>query len=337
MSLLGVDDRRWLEFVEGRRDATIFHHPAWAGLLADTYGYRAMAVTLTDGGAIAAGLPVIEVRRPIRGRRWVSLPFTDWCPALAGGDRSVLVKELADIARSHGIPSVELRAPLPEGPSVRSETVFVRHVMALGPESVTGGSGLSTNHRRNLRAAERAGVRIVRGSSAADLEEFYRLCMLTRRRLGVPIQPRRFFRLLRERLLGTGLAFVVSAYSGDVAVASAVFSAWNGTLVFKYGARDDRWARLGANHLLMWSAIRWAAENGCHTVDLGRSALGQPELRRFKSGWGAREEPLAYTWIGNAPRPGGSRPFEAALAVLIRNSSPWVCRAMGELFYRYAA
>ena len=63
----------------------------------------------------------------------------------------------------------------------------------------------------------------------------------------------------------------------------------------------------------------------------------QPELRRFKSGWGAREEPLAYTWIGNAPRPGGSRPFEAALAVLIRNSSPWVCRAMGELFYRYAA
>ena len=157
--------------------------------------------------------------------------------------------------------------------------------------------------------------------------------MLTRRRLGVPIQPRRFFRLLRERLLGTGLAFVVSAYRGDVAVASAVFSAWNGTLVFKYGARDDRWARLGANHLLMWSAIRWAAENGCHTVDLGRSALGQPELRRFKSGWGAREEPLAYTWIGNAPRPGGSRPFEAALAVLIRNSSPWVCRAMGELFY----
>ena len=54
------------------------------------------------------------------------------------------MEELADIARSHGIPSVELRAPLPEGPSVRSETVFVRHAMALGPESVTGWSGLST-------------------------------------------------------------------------------------------------------------------------------------------------------------------------------------------------
>jgi lipid II:glycine glycyltransferase (peptidoglycan interpeptide bridge formation enzyme) len=128
----------------------------------------------------------------------------------------------------------------------------------------------------------------------------------------------------------------MSAYLGDVAVASAVFCAWNGTLVCKYSGRADGFERLDAIHLLFWSGIRWAAENGYHSFDLGRSDAGQSRLRSFKAGWGTREEPLAYTYIGRAPRVSSHR-VERAMAQVIQRSSPWVCRAIGEVFYKYAA
>lgn len=338
MSVLELEDPRWLDFVQGRPDASIFHHPAWARLLADCYGYRAMVVALTDrGGAVTAGLPVIDVSSPLGGRRWVSLPFTDSCPLLSSERTSDLVAALLDLSTSRGRAAVELRAALPEHPAIQRATAFVRQELTLAAETRSIWERLWKNHRRNVRIAEKAGVRIVRGSSASDLETFYRLHLGTRRRLGVPVQPLRFFRLLWERVLQRGLGFALTAYAGAAPVAAAIFGSWNGTLVYKYSARDERFAKLDANYLLLWTAIRSACEEGHRVFDLGRSSIEQTQLRSFKSGWGAREEPLSYSWIGRSAVRPSSRRLEKAIAPVIRNSTPWLCRAIGELFYRFAA
>jgi CelD/BcsL family acetyltransferase involved in cellulose biosynthesis len=335
VKLLGLADARWVEFVESRPEAMLFHHPAWAGLLSDCYGFRAMAVALDDrGGTITAGMPVIEVGRPFGRPRWVSLPFTDHCPPL--GERTAdLVRGLAELERFRALAGIEVRAPLPGEAIVRQNAAHVRHELALTPGADRIWNGLFKNHRRNVRIAERAGVRIVRGP-ASDIEVFYQLHLRTRRRLGVPIQPRRFFRLLRERILEPGLGFVLTAYSGETPVASAVFGSHNGAVIYKYSARDERFAKLDANYLLLWSAIRNASESGSRTFDLGRSDLDQPLLRGFKDGWGAREELLGYSWVARAPQSARSGRLGEALRLVIRNSSPWLCRAVGELFYKYA-
>ena len=336
MKLLELEDPGWVEFVRGRPEATLFHHPAWARLLVDCYGYRAMALALTDGtGAVTAGLPVLEVSRPLGQRRWVSLPFTDYCPPLAA-QQPGLVDELAALTKARAVRALELRAPLADHAGIQIRSAHVRHEVALDPDVTVTWGRLFKNHRRNVRLAEKAGVRIVRGESAADMETFYRLHLRTRRRLGVPIQPRRFFRLLLERVMAPGLGFVLTAYSGDIPIAAAIFGSWNGTLIYKYSARDERFAKLDANYLLMWTAMRVATETGCHTLDLGRSDLEQTPLRGFKSGWGAREEPLAYSWIANRPIKPSSRKLEEMMGRVIRNSAPWMCRTVGELFYRYA-
>lgn len=335
MKMLAIEDPRWLEFVQSRADASIFHHPAWARLLADCYGYRPFVLALGEGDDLTAGLPVLDVSWRLGGRRWVSLPFSDSCPPLSNERPGELVAAMREVARSERVDVLELRGPLPGDTSVQSVAAFVRHELGLtdGAELWTR---LSQNHRRNLRAAERAAVRVTRGATSQDLETFYRLHLQTRRRLGVPIQPRGFFRLLLERIIQPGLGVVFTAYVGDVPAAAAIFGVWNGTLVYKYGARDERFAKLGANHLLFWTAIQWAGSNGNRIVDFGRTATDQSQLRRFKSGWGAREEPLSYSWIATAPVSLSPRRLEDAMAIVIRNSAPWVCRAVGELFYRYA-
>jgi CelD/BcsL family acetyltransferase involved in cellulose biosynthesis len=338
LKTLSLEDPRWLGFVESRPDATLFHHPAWARLLADCYGYRAMAIALTaSDGTVTAGLPVIDVSRPLGRRRWVSLPFTDRCAALAAASTDELATALVDLTRSKKLDALEVRAPLAEHADVQHASAFVWHELPLANDTTPTWERLFKNHRRNVRIAERSGVRIVAGDPARELEVFYRLHVRTRRRLGVPTQPRRFFDLLLDRVLRPGLGFVLSAYAGDTPVAAAVFGCWNGTAIYKYSARDERFAKLDANYLLLWTAIQTASQRGCHTFDLGRSDTDQVDLRGFKNGWGAREEPLTYSWVATAPVSLSSGTATRALSVVIRNSAPWVGRALGELFYKYAA
>jgi CelD/BcsL family acetyltransferase involved in cellulose biosynthesis len=357
---LAADDPRWAAFVRSHPAATIFHHPAWIGLLTDCYGHRAAVLALEDEiGKLAAGLPLLDIRRPFGGRRWVSLPFTDACPPLAEGQSADrLTAALATQVDAGRVEAIEVRGEIPSrgvgaelkpapslrqgqarpsGPRVYVSTVAVHHVLDLraGPSALF--SQFSTMHRRNIRRAEKDGVEIVFGREAADVQLFYRLHLATRRRLGIPIQPRRFFELLARRLIEPGMGFVLSARVDGETVAAAVFLGWNGTLIYKYGASDPRAWEHRPNNYLFWIAIRWAAEHGYHTLDWGRTDIENIGLRKFKSGWGAREEPLRYSSIAwFEPRSGHDLP-QRWLGLVIRRSPTWFCRVVGELLYRYAA
>jgi CelD/BcsL family acetyltransferase involved in cellulose biosynthesis len=335
-----IEDPRWLEFVSAHESATAFHHPEWAALLADCYRYRAFALALDDGvGRIVAGVPVLDVSNRLMGRRWVSLPYTDACPPLIvrAGSAEELVARLGDERKRHGISQFELRWDLPG--VERCLSGAVRHVLPLAADPEQTKSGFKPTVRRNVDQALEAGVTIRRADSADDLiATFYGLQVLTRRRQGIPVQPRRYFLRLWQRILEPGLGFCLLAYRGRELVAGAVFLAWKSTVLYKYGASDERHLGLRPNHLLLWEAIRWSCANGYTALDFGRTDFDNQGLRHFKDSWGAREEPLAYSVFGDSAR-GRPSPARAAstLSSLIRRSPPAVCRAAGELLYRYAA
>ncbi len=328
----------WSTFVASHPSATAFHHPAWTGLLAECYGYRSFAlVLLDDAGQVAAGVPVLEVGRPFGGRRWISLPFTDYCPLLTSDDLTETFLDCLINEMNSKRLVFELRGDLPTNDKVWVHSDAVRHSLTLssGPDPVA--AQFTTMHRRNIRRGERAGVRIEMGHSVAAVDVFYRLHVLTRKRLGAPVQPYRFFRVLTDLLLERGLGFVLLAHLGETPVAAAIFLTWNGVLIYKYGASDMNFWEFRPNNLLFWAAIKWACENGYHTLDFGRTDLGNQGLRDFKRGWGAREEPLVYSVIGGQEPQAVRGTTARALRALIRYSPSWVCRAIGELFYRYAA
>jgi len=337
-------DPEWGAFVDRQPDALPFHRPAWVDTVAGAYGLRAFVIAVRGAsGEIAAGVPVIEVHPPLRPARWVSLPFTDVCPPLAAspGDVSRLVAALDTARAASGASRWEARGPLPGGAPF--EDAGYRHVLRLGPDADAVFAGFHRSQvQRNIRKAE-ANDLVLRIGTADDdlLDDFYALHLDTRRRLGVPIQPRRFFSLLRERVLRSGMGWVVSVESGGRPVAAALFLAANGTVVYKYGASDaDAW-RLRPNHLLFWHAIRTACEAGYRAFDFGRSDADAGGLRAFKASWGAEEERLVYHAVGDAPPmpASASAPGLAArsLGAVIRRSPPWVCRWTGELLYRFVA
>jgi CelD/BcsL family acetyltransferase involved in cellulose biosynthesis len=342
VTTLELTDPRWLGFVAGHPEATPFHHPDWGQLVAECYGFAAFALAATDKtGVIQAGLPMVEVRHLHTSPKWVSLPYTDYCPPLvpARQHEEQLVSAMQCAASAAGVRRIEVRAPLA---GARAEgRKGLRHVLALdGGAAEVYARFHRSQVQRNIRRAEREGLTVRLAARPHDLvDTFYRLHVRTRRRQGVPVQPRRFFRLLWDRVIGTGLGSVVIVETSARPIAAAVFMAWNGTVIYKFGASDASAWPLRPNHLLFWHAIQMACEQGYRCFDFGRTDLGQEGLRNFKLSWGAAEESLVYWTLGGRAEPAPEAVGMAGrmLGPVIRHGPLLLCRAAGEALYRYTA
>jgi CelD/BcsL family acetyltransferase involved in cellulose biosynthesis len=337
-----LEDPGWQKLVADDTRALPFHHPAWARMLAECYGFSSFGLALRNAdGGLLAGVPVVETGGKLRGRRWISLPFTDLCPPLVVGDAKLqarLHNELEAARAEAGVASVELRAA-PSGDHAQRVPAGLRHTLRLDRDPEQTFARFKPSVRNKIRSAERNGVIV---SPAEDEDEltrtFYALHAATRRRLGVPVQPRRYFTLLWRRVLEPGLGFLLVARSGGRAIAGAVFLTWRGTMIYKYSASDASASRLRPTNALLWHAIRSASENGDSTFDFGRTDFDNPGLRDFKLAWGTDEESLAYSMIGPTQVSGSRRKRAARLTEpLIRRSPMFVCRGLGWALYRYAA
>jgi CelD/BcsL family acetyltransferase involved in cellulose biosynthesis len=338
---LELADLRWRDLVASHPDALAFHRREWAELIAEVYRFPAFVLGLEDDrGGLVGGLPVIEARGLNRRRRWVSLPFTDACPPLlgVGADPDAFA---AAIERARAQAGVELhvRAPFAAaGAIARAEAVTHALPLAGGPDAVF--AGFDKMQQRNVRKAGREGIEVRTAERETDLTRtYYDLHVMTRRRLGVPAQPRRFFAAIWQRMLAPGHGRLLLAHAGGAPVAGVVLLEGGGTVTYKFGASDAAAWRLRANHALFWQAIRDACDAGYTTFDFGRSDVPDEGLRAFKSSWGGTETPLVYTTLGGRPaavESGEGRAGELARTVL-QHAPAWVCRAAGQLLYRYAA
>ncbi len=351
-----LTDPRWEPFLAAAPAANVFHHPAWLELLQRSYGYPIRALCIVDSaGDIRAGVPLALVGGGIRRVRLAALPFSDHCaPVAAGGDEPVVVGELlealADVRRQLGV-AAEVRGPIGAGTSSQVVDRYYLHDVPLEADvdAVIQRFGRRSQILRGVRKAEKEGLTVERRTDVEALTDFYRLHVATRRRQGVPTQPKSFILGFAE-LFARGLGFVMVVRDGSQTVAAAVFLAFNGTLVYKYGASDPAALGKRPNNLLFLEAIRWGCQAGMHTLDMGRTDIGHDSLRDFKLSWGANERTLEYHELSDAPARAAAdadadAEAEAAsatagmarhIAPLIRRSPPIVGRMIGEALYRYA-
>ena len=335
---LQLDDGHWLDFAQSHPDARPYHHPAWTRTISETYGFEAFVLALESGdGRLRAGVPAVSVGGRVRRRRWISLPFTDSLPPLSTNGSSLAeFATLAEAAaRDADVSAIEIRAPL-GSPGAHEHARGVEHILELAdPDAIF--AGFQSQMRRNVRKAEKSGVTVRVAEDERDLTQVYfGLHAETRRRLGVPTQPRRFFAELWRNMLEPGLGFLLLAYHEQEPVAGAVFLDWNQRVVYKFGASAQRFWPLRPNNLVMWEAIRRACDRGAHEFDFGRSDLEDEGLRSFKAGWGAAEQSLVYTTLGREPR-GGGQGLDRLLRPVLRHAPVWFGRGVGAVLYRFAA
>lgn len=334
-----IADPEWLDLLERSPAAEVFHHPLWLELLRDQYGYELSACCAGNGHGLEAGLPVARIESRLTGDRLVAVPFSDVCspllaehadPAAAAALGPALAAEA-----ERGAIELTVHAPLPDTPGAFVQPDFLRHLLALDADPAAIEAGYSKSQvKRGIKKAGREGLHYERRSDRAALDAFYALHVRTRRRLGVPTQPKRFIRRF-ERLFDAGLGFVALVHD-EQPVAAAVFLTFNGAVTYKYGASDARALGKRPNHLLFAETIRWACEHGYETLDFGRTEPDNEGLRAFKRSWGAEEVELSYTYLAERPPSPEPDRRERLLGATIRRTPPLVGRLIGEALYRHA-
>lgn len=270
---------------------TVFHSAEWLQVLQETYGFEPLSVQ-AGGGTLS----LMEAKGLLGGRRGVSLPFTDYCPPLvnSGGNFSELWSAATTLGRQRGWKYLELRGGKEWLPDAPASLRFYRHVLDLrgGEEALTG--RFEDRARQPVRKAERMGVKVEKRQDLKAMRTYYRLHCGTRKKHGVPPQPWAFFLNIHKHLVSKGLGVLLLAQMDQIAVAGAVFLYREKKAIFKFGASDETRQEARGNNLVLWEGIRWLAEQGCEELDFGRTSVNNEGLRRFKTGWGGREETIEY-------------------------------------------
>jgi hypothetical protein len=282
-------------------------------------------------------MPIMAINSLLTGQRWISLPFTDHCAPLYRDNESLdrLIRGLFQLYQAGRTPKIEIRWELPAYPPLQSQRAYTLHTVKLTSDPRVVMKGFERTHRQNIGTAEKRGVHIERGTEPEHLRRFYQMQLETRRRKGVPVQPRKFFDLVREHMFAQGLGFILLAYKDAQCLAGGLFLHWQQTITYKYAASSGEDQQYRPNNLLSWTAMRWGCENGYTVFDLGRTELENAGLRRFKNGWGAEESPLTYSVLSALPPDTSNGKLTSLMKTVIQKAPPWACRLTGELLYRH--
>lgn len=299
-----------------------------------------------EAGVMKAAVPGAVVRGVTGAKRFVSFPFSDTCGPVADGPGEFAEitgalssgKALPGISWTRSELRTEAVGPAPEGYSEYQG--YSGHILKLGrPVEDVFASFHKDCVQRRIRKAFRAGLEVYEGASVADMRAFYGLHLMTRKKIGAPVQPFSFFKNLWELLSPEGLVSVLLVKKGKTPVSGVVMLKYGRRASYKFGASDENFLNLGGNQLAIWTAIKNASDNGFLEFDFGRSFSGNAGLNGFKARWGAQEIRLSYLYspeksIGIKDEGGRCGRFASAVFKKLPQSSN---RLIGRLFYKYLA
>jgi hypothetical protein len=264
-----------------------------------TYGYEPVALTTCGPRQeLTNGLAFCRIQSWLTGRRLVSLPFSDHCEPLfeSGEHLNQLIAGIQELASSEGCKYAEIRPSsrligMPNQWQAHERYCLQRLDLRGGFENVSRHFHRSCVQRR-IRHAVKEGVAIVQGRGSELEGIFYRLLLATRRRHGLPPQPKAWFHNLM-RCLGES-ATIHCAMKDDQPIAAILTLEHNQTLLYKYGASLAQFHKLGAVPYLIGDAIRNAIIRGIEQLDFGRSSYEDKNLIMFKERWGAARFQMSY-------------------------------------------
>lgn len=335
-----LDCPDWNERVDVRRNGFFFTTVEWVRVLSLSYGFEPCYIVGEEDGAIVSLLPMMHVGSWLTGRRGVSLPFSDYSEPVGMESRASLIMDtLKGLGQRKKWRYFEVRCDDGVEPGTPASAVYRKHSLNLALGEQVLFDRLESSVRTSIRKAIKAGVDVTFSDTLEAVGEFYRLNCLTRRRHGLPPPPFSFFKNLHQQVLTRGMGTVAIARHGSNVVAASVYCHVGQNALFKYGASDKRYQGLRGSTLVMWEAIRRYARDGYEHLSLGRTAVANEGLRRFKTGWGAAESELRYHKydLRRGQFVGGGCERDDSGYALVKQLPLSFSRLIGALLYKHIA
>lgn len=300
IQLIDVEkDTRWDHFVERHPFGWVCHLSTWKQALEKNFrhmkGYYFAIVDKSDN-EIHAALPVYTVKSWLTGNRLVSIPFATLCdPLISKNDELNKLLEPA-ISLSTEIKSsfIEIRTLL-SSELIKKEQLgkkisYKQHFLHLNdkPENLKK-KFHRTCIRQRINRAEKSNLKLRVGKDYSDLNQFYRLHLISRKRLCLPPQPFLFFKSLWDLFSAENKLTLLLVRSEEKYIAGLILFKFKDRVSAEFAVSDEKYKNLSPNHFIFWEAIKMSYNEGYKIFDFGRTSPSNKSLMDFKKRWATVE------------------------------------------------
>ena len=336
------ETKNWDRFIESHPKGTPFHLSCWLRAIHKTYSFKPLPYILKNGdGEILGVFPCFSMKGLFEGTRIVSLPYSDYCgPLVKDHNHEKELLETITQENEKQISYIEIRSPLLNDSHFICHDYFKQHILHLSADPAEVKKIIDKRTIQYcIRKAKRVGVTIVEDNTENGVKEFYRLNCLTRKKHGVPAQPKKYFDNIYNEMIQNKMAFLLLAIYDNITIAAGLFFKFKDTIFYKYNASDPQYLiKQAPNHLLTWHAIEQACLNGFEYFDFGRTSPDNNGLMRYKEMWGAKPVELPYYYypkIRGATSTTESSFHYRILTCIWRSLPNVISEKLGPLIYRY--
>lgn len=293
-------ERKWSRYVDESPEATIYHTLEWREI-AKVFGHEPIyLLSINHTNDTVNGILPLYYVKGIFGRRMVSVSVRDRGGPISHNQEALseLLKYAIDLAKERKCDYLELKNinALPKSINddlgLEQRQSFIQTQIKIDANKENMWNRLQK--RKAIRKAKKEGVVVRWSNNKQGIEEFYRLFVSTRHRLGVPVFSYNLFESIYKNFVSRGWAGCILAEYKNRFIAGLVFFSYKDTIIEAYAAADQRFLILRPNDLLIWELLCWGADKGFRIYDMGCEIQSNESLLRFKSQWGGTQNTVSY-------------------------------------------
>lgn len=296
-----VKDKEWEAFLDNCNDASIYHTPQWKTFLEKTFNYEPHYLFAKDENDNITGLlPLFYVKSKLTGNRLCSVPFSHICGYIGSADpNNLLIYKAMDTHSKLNTKYLEIRDNI-DLDVYESHNLFSTYVLELSSD--VNETWLKLDKKSARWAANKSKKLGVLSECTTDIEDirtYYELNCVTKKDIGVPCHPWKFFKNMFE-LMGQYVSLYVAKYENEI-IGGGIFEYYNNTVLYGYGAVDPNYLKLHPYNSFIWKSIEDSCLNGYKQFDFGRTSSDNKGLINFKKKWGTIEKELSYSFYPKNP------------------------------------
>ncbi|MGQ9618301.1 MAG: GNAT family N-acetyltransferase [Candidatus Aminicenantia bacterium] len=298
--------KMWDSFVEEEREGRIAHLIGFKNVVEKVYNFKPFYLCFKEGDKILATFSSFIHNSIFSGKRLLSQPFSEYgglliSESLKKEGKNKIIDELFSILKTsmkkEGIRGVEIRGKV--------DSIVEKYCQKLtlgeyGIKKLAKDDNIwdSVDYmvRKAVKKAKREGVKILEDNKFERIDDFYRLHLISMKRLGSPPHSKSYFIELKKEL-SERIKIIFALYNNQVISALLGWKIGK-SIHITDNPSNKKFFHLRGNDYLHYELIEWSKNNGFEIFDFGPMKYEGQEF--YKRKWNL--ESFEYS-IFHYPKP----------------------------------
>jgi lipid II:glycine glycyltransferase (peptidoglycan interpeptide bridge formation enzyme) len=275
-----TDRDQWNAFVESEPTGNVTQTYEW-GELRDSLGGDAIRLGALQDGVLQATMLLVVGEAPVLRRPYLYVPRGPVVADPGAPGLQALCAAAGEEAQRRGAFMLKVEPNVPDGDTRWEGELhqlgfrknrFATHprrswVLDIRPSEEELLAAMKEKWRYNIGLAKRKKVQVREATQPEDIDAFYRLYEETAERDTFFIHPREHYAKILRLYGERDAAVLLLAEYEDKPIAGLVAVRCGPVTTYMFGASSNMERNRMPNHLLQWTAIRWAKARGCSLYD----------------------------------------------------------------------